>query len=130
MWIFTDGPAPPRQSRRLKHLDRTDIGPLDRPAPPRQSRRLKYQLVEGKEEPSSVLARRHGVSTNTLSQWRDEFIAGGTGSLSSGKRYQRQEAKRLAVLEAAVEERDRVIGEITIANRVAWHRVFLAVIPA
>lgn len=76
-----------------------------------------------KEEPASILARRHGISANTLGQWRDEFIAGGTANLASGKCQKREEAQQLLALQAAVEERDRVIGEITIANRILKKRV-------
>ncbi|MEO5329271.1 MAG: transposase [Magnetococcus sp. THC-1_WYH] len=71
-----------------------------------------------RDEPASILARRYGISTNTLSQWREEFLAGGANNLASGNHQKRAEATRLAELEAAVEERDRVIGEITIANRI------------
>lgn len=89
---------------------------------PEQRAEVVLSLLR-KEEPASILARRHGISSNTLSQWREEFIAGGTKNLSSGKRQQREEAKRLAELESAVEERDRVIGEITIANRILKKKV-------
>ncbi|MBF0132748.1 MAG: transposase [Magnetococcales bacterium] len=34
-----------------------------------------------RDEPASILARRHGISTNTLSQWREKFLAGGTNNL-------------------------------------------------
>ncbi len=71
-----------------------------------------------REEPSSVLAKRHGISENTLYRWREEFIAAGTNGLASGKKRQRVEAKRLARLESEIGERDRVIGELTIANRI------------
>lgn len=88
---------------------------------PEQRTEIVLSLLR-KEEPASVLSRRHSVSANTLYQWRDEFIAGGTGNLASGRRQKRAEAKRLATLEAAVEERDRVIGELTIANRILKKR--------
>lgn len=70
-----------------------------------------------REEPASVLAKRHGISENTLYRWRDEFVAAGTGGLVSGKN-QRAEAQRQARLESELAERDRVIGELTIANRI------------
>ncbi|MEO5364584.1 MAG: helix-turn-helix domain-containing protein [Magnetococcus sp. DMHC-8] len=69
-----------------------------------------------REEPASVLARRYGVSTKTIGQWRDDFIAAGTSGLATGKRQAGDNAKQLAALEVAVAERDRVIGELTIAN--------------
>ena len=70
-----------------------------------------------REEPASVLARRHGVSENTLYRWREEFIAGGTAGLVSGKKPDRAAGHRVERLEADLAERDRVIGELTIANR-------------
>ncbi len=84
---------------------------------PEQRTEIVLALLR-REEPTSILARRHGVSENTLNRWREEFIAGGTANLASGKKQKRAEAKRLAQLEEAVEERDRVIGELTIANRI------------
>jgi len=30
-----------------------------------------------REEPAKILARRHGISQNTLCRWRDAFLAGG-----------------------------------------------------
>jgi transposase-like protein len=71
-----------------------------------------------REEPASVLARRHGISEQTLYRWRDAFIAGGTSGLVSGRPGDRRETHRLAALEGAMAERDRVIGELTIANRI------------
>jgi len=38
-----------------------------------------------REEPASTLARRAGVSEQTLYRWRDEFIAGGEAALVGGK---------------------------------------------
>ena len=71
-----------------------------------------------REEPTSVLSRRHGVSENTLNRWKEEFVVGGVTQLASGKKQKRIDEKRLVKLEAAVEERDQVIGELTIANRI------------
>ncbi len=71
-----------------------------------------------REEPMSVLSRRYDVSETTLGRWRDDFIAAGMAGLASGKRRGPGAARRVASLEAAVAERDRVIGELTIANRI------------
>lgn len=71
-----------------------------------------------REEPASLLARRHGIGENTLYRWRDAFIAGGTAGLTSGKGQTRAAAHRVERLEADLAERDRVIGELTIANRI------------
>jgi transposase len=70
-----------------------------------------------REEPASVLARWHGVSENTLCRWREEFLAAGTAGLAVGKKQGRAAAHRVERLEAELAERDRVIGELTIANR-------------
>ena len=71
-----------------------------------------------REEPATQIARRYGVSEKTLYAWRDEFIAGGQQALASGKQGSSREEKRIAQLEKRIEQRDRVIGEITIANRI------------
>lgn len=37
-----------------------------------------------RQEPAKVLARRHGISENTLYRWRDEFVTGGEAALAGG----------------------------------------------
>jgi transposase-like protein len=69
-----------------------------------------------KEEPAARIARRYGVSDASLYRWRDEFLAGGKCALSSKKNGSGDQEKRR--LEKEIEERDRVIGELTIANRI------------
>ncbi len=84
-----------------------------------QSAEERAQIVLAllrREEPASDLAKRHGISENTLYRWREEFIAAGTNGLATGKKKW-VAANRLARLEAQIGERDRVIGELTIANR-------------
>ena len=71
-----------------------------------------------REEPGSALARRYGISEATLYRWRDEFLAGGEASLSNGKGKGDPRDRRVAELEKKLSERDRVIGELTIANRI------------
>jgi len=83
---------------------------------PEQRTEIVLALLR-REEPASVLARRHKVSEQTLYRWRDDFLAGGKASLASGKAAKRQEEARLRDLEKELAERDRVIGELTIANR-------------
>ena len=72
-----------------------------------------------REEPASVLARRHGISEATLYRWRDEFLAGGHERLASAKTKggHHTEHQRIKELETELEERNMVIGELTIANR-------------
>ena len=68
-----------------------------------------------REEPAAKIARRFGVSEPTLYRWRDEFLAGGEAALSGGKGNEQQQ--RIAELQKEIEQRDQVIGELTIANR-------------
>ncbi len=84
-----------------------------------QSAEERAQIVLAllrREEPASELAKRNGISENTLYRWREEFVAAGTSGLAPGKKLW-VAANRLALLEAQIGERDRVIGELTIANR-------------
>lgn len=71
-----------------------------------------------REEPAEVLARRHGISTNTMYTWRDAFLEGGKSGLTHGKGKGDPQARRIHELEKDLVERDRVIGELTIANRI------------
>lgn len=71
-----------------------------------------------REESAAKLARRLGVSEPTLYAWRDKFIAGGMTALAGGKNGESAEAKRIKELERAVAERDQVVGELTIVNRI------------
>lgn len=70
-----------------------------------------------REEPAAQLARRFGVSEQTLYRWRDEFIAGGEAALAA-KNGSAGADRRMAELEHQIEKRDQVIGELTIANRI------------
>ena len=49
-------------------------------------RRDAMLVLLRREEPAARLARRVGVSEQTLYRWRDEFIAGGEAALADGKR--------------------------------------------
>ena len=71
-----------------------------------------------REEPTAVLARRYGVAEGTLYRWRDEFIAAGEAVLAHGRGKADPNVRRCKELEGQLEERDRVIGELTIVNRV------------
>ena len=72
-----------------------------------------------KEEPLSVLARRHGISEPTRSKWRDDFLSAGEAALSYGRNNPQggliQENRQLKREPA---EREQVIGERTGANRI------------
>jgi transposase len=70
------------------------------------------------QEPASVLARRYGVSDPTLYRWRDLFLEGGKAALAGEKQGANGSNHRVAQLEKELGERDRVIGELTVANRI------------
>lgn len=70
-----------------------------------------------KEEPAVQIARRAGVSEQTLYRWRDEFISGGRAQLA-GNGAEALRERKLERLKAELAERDQVIGELTVANRI------------
>jgi len=82
-----------------------------------QRREVVLMLLR-REEPAAKLARRFGVSEHTLYRWRDDFLAGGEAALASGKGQRDPQNRENAELKKQLAERDRVIGELTIANRV------------
>jgi transposase-like protein len=72
-----------------------------------------------KEEPVVTLARRYGVSETTLHRWREEFVAGGQSAMADGRRGKADpQAAEIVRLEKELAQRDQVIGELTIANRI------------
>ena len=85
------------------------------------SQRLEIVLmILRKEEAISVLARRYGVSENTLHRWKDDFVRAGQAALAYGRgkgQVGAGEAK-IKELERDLAKRDQVIGELTIANRI------------
>lgn len=69
-----------------------------------------------RDQPATKLAKRFGISEQTLYRWRHDFIAAGQAALAAGKggldprhRDARQLKKELAA-------RDQLIAELTIAN--------------
>ena len=81
-------------------------------------RREVVLLLLRREEPASRLARRYGISEQTLYRWRDEFLAGGEASLKGGKNGADPRDREIRELKKEMERRDQVIGELTIANRI------------
>ena len=71
-----------------------------------------------REEAAAVLARRFGIAEQTLYRWRDEFLAGGEAALTNGKKGIDPRERELKELKKELAERDQVIGELTIANRI------------
>jgi transposase len=74
-----------------------------------EQRREAVLALLRKEEPGAQLARRFGVSEQTLYRWRDEFLAGGEAALAGSKNGS-AEKSRAKELRAQLEERDLVIG--------------------
>ena len=83
---------------------------------PEQRAQLVLRLLS-KEEPAAQIARRAGISEQTLYRWRDDFISAGKHAMN-GRGARAEQAKVVERLEGEVAERDQVIGELTIANRV------------
>lgn len=71
-----------------------------------------------KEEAAHLIARRYGVSENTLYRWREHFLEGGKSGVMSATAKKDPRIKQIQSLKRELGERDRVIGELTIANRV------------
>lgn len=90
---------------------------------PRKSELTAVERVQlvlrllSKEEPAVSIARRAGISEQTLYRWREEFIAGGKQALN-GRTADAVQAKEVGRLGAQLAERDQVIGELTVANRI------------
>ena len=71
-----------------------------------------------REEPAAKIARRHGISEPTLYRYRDLFLEGGKAGIASGAGKSDSRDRKIESLEKALRQRDQVIGELTIANRV------------
>lgn len=82
---------------------------------PEQRAQLVLRLLS-KEEPAVQIARRAGVSEQTLYRWREEFVKGGQHALN-GRGPESVHAEVVAELRSELAERDQVISELTIANR-------------
>jgi transposase-like protein len=82
-----------------------------------QRREVVLMLLR-REEPAAKLARRYGVTEQTLYRWRDEFLAGGEAALGRAKGQNDPRDQQIQQLQKELANRDQVIGELTIANRV------------
>ncbi len=72
-----------------------------------------------KEEPLSVVARRYGISEPTLWKWRDDFLAAGEAALNYGYNKPTDGLhQQIRQLKCEWADREQVIGEITVANRI------------
>jgi transposase len=81
------------------------------------ARRDVVLMLLRREEPAAVLARRYGISEQTLYRWRDEFLAGGEAALLGAKSGADPRNHQIEELKRELARRDQVIGELTIANR-------------
>jgi transposase len=81
-----------------------------------QRTQLVLRLLS-KEEPAAQIARRAGISEQTLYRWREDFIQAGQQAMN-GRGAQAEQAKMVKRLNGEIAERDQVIGELTIANRI------------
>lgn len=80
-------------------------------------RRDVVLMLLRREEPAAVLARRYGISEQTLYRWRDEFLAAGEAALMQSKSGADPRNRQIEELKRELAGRDQVIGELTIANR-------------
>jgi len=71
-----------------------------------------------RDDTISELARKHNVSQNTLTRWREQFLQGAESGLAGSKSKRPPEQERITQLEKDLAGRDQVIGELTIANRI------------
>ena len=71
-----------------------------------------------REEPGVKIARRFGISEPTLYRYRDLFLEAGKAGLASGNGKTDAVRREVQLLEKQLAQRDQVIGEITIANRI------------
>ncbi len=84
-----------------------------------EQRREVVLMMLRREEPVANLARRYNVSETTLHRWREDFVQAGEAALADRRsKADVQAAAKLRGLEQQLAERDRVIGELTIANRI------------
>ena len=86
-----------------------------------ERRKVVLWLIR-REEPAAVLARRYGISEGTLYRWLDDFLAAGEAALAHGKNKADARDRQVAELKKELTERDKVIGELTIANRILKKR--------
>ncbi len=81
-----------------------------------QRTEVVLQLLR-REDTGKRLARQAGVSEQTLYRWRDDFVRAGQGAMNgkSGRGGMQAELERK---DRQLAERDQLIGELTVANRV------------
>jgi transposase len=83
-----------------------------------EQRREAVLALLRREEAAVQLARRYGVSEQTLYRWREDFMAGGEQALAKGKNGSDARDQEIRELKAELEERTLTIGELAAANRI------------
>jgi transposase len=83
-----------------------------------EQRREAVLALLRREEPAVQLARRYGVSEQTLYRWRDDFVGAGEQALAKGKNGSDARDREIRELKAELEERTLTIGELAAANRI------------
>jgi transposase-like protein len=71
-----------------------------------------------REDTAARLARRFGISEQSLYRYRDQFLTAGRAGLAGNVEAE----KLIRELKQDIEEREKVIGELTIANRILKKR--------
>jgi transposase-like protein len=83
-----------------------------------EQRREAVLALLRRDEPAAQLARRYGISEQTLYRWRDGFLAAGEAALANGKNGSDARDREIRALKAELEERTLTIGELAAANRI------------
>jgi transposase len=71
-----------------------------------------------REEPVAVVARRYGISENSLYRLRDRFLEGGKAAMADGAGQGCTPAGEVSRLKGELDEYKRTVAELTIANRI------------
>lgn len=82
-----------------------------------QRRELVLRWIR-KEASGAQLAREAGVSQPTLYRWREEFLKSGLEGLRGASGDDNSRRKVVKRLERQLMEREQIIGELTVANRI------------
>jgi len=82
----------------------------------KKKKELVLALLRG-EDSAAKLGRRYGVSEQTVYRYRDAFLEAGELGLENGKRAD-AERDRIKQLEKEIADRDQIIGELTVVNRI------------
>jgi len=71
-----------------------------------------------REEPAVKIARRYGISEQTLYRLREQFLGAGKTGLARKAGQDGTDRREVEDLHKQLADRDQVIGELTIANRI------------